>query len=520
MTGLMKDPHPSETKPNADRTAALTMALGSELDRNLLLDLADMALHSAKSAGVAYADIRIGETKREFIEAREERLETFSERSTRGFGLRVLVDGCWGFCGSVSLDRASLSQAVAKAVDNARAVKNIQKLPIVLEELAVREAQWIMPMRIDPFSIAPAEKAQRLLEINAAALAAGADFCKSAFSFVREERLFANSRGSRIFQSRTRVHPQFEATAIDKASGRFATRASLAPARGAGFEHIESCDLAREAERAAGEARQKLHAKPATPGMKDLIIDPTNLWLTIHESVGHSTELDRALGWEANFAGTSFVKPDMLGNLRFGSELMTIVADRSQEGGLATIGFDDDGAPREAAEFKIVDRGVFCNYQMALGQAHLIGLARSNGCAYADSPTAFPIQRMPNISLSPNPSPCSLQDLVAGVEDGLYVVGAGSWSIDQQRDNFQFGGQLFYEIENGRIGEMVRDAAYQGRTVAFWNALDGLGDASTYYLGGSFTCGKAEPMQLAPVSHGAPAARFRGVAVLNTERDV
>ncbi|MBI1868926.1 MAG: TldD/PmbA family protein [Methylocystis sp.] len=511
-------PHPSEARPSVNQTAPSIAAFGLALDQNLLLDLADMALSSAKSAGATYVDIRIGETRREFIEAREERLETFSERSARGFGLRVLVDGCWGFCGSSALDRASLTRAAAKAIDNANAVKPIQHEPIVLEQLASHEAQWIMPMRIDPFAAAPHEKARRLLEINAAALAAGADFCKSSFSFAKEERLFANSRGSRIFQSRTRVYPQFEATAIDRASGRFATRASLAPARGSGFEHIASCDLAGEAKRAADEARRKLHAKPATPGRKDLVIDPTNLWLTIHESVGHSTELDRALGWEANFAGTSFVKPDMLGKLRFGSELMTIVADRSQAGGLATIGFDDDGAPRQAADFKIVDKGAFCNYQMALGQAHLIGAPRSNGCAYADSPTSFPIQRMPNISLAPNPEPCSLQDLIAGVEDGLYIVGAGSWSIDQQRDNFQFGGQLFFEIKNGRLGEMVRDAAYQGRTAAFWNALDGLGDASTYHLGGAFTCGKGEPMQLAPVSHGAPAARFRGVAALNTER--
>jgi TldD protein len=209
----------------------------------------------------------------------------------------------------------------------------------------------------------------------------------------------------------------------------------------------------------------------------------------------------------------------MLNELRFGSELMTIRADRSQEGGLASVAFDDDGAPRARAEFEIVSKGVLRNFQMALGQAGLIGLERSNGCAYADDATAFPIQRMPNISLAPNPAPCSLDELIGGVETGLYVVGAGSWSIDQQRDNFQFGGQLFYEIKDGKLGEMVRDAAYQGRTLSFWNSLDGLGDASTYRLCGTFTCGKAEPMQLAPVSHGAPAARFRGLTVLNTQRD-
>lgn len=489
-----------------------------QLDRGLALDLAEAALLAAKRAGAAYADIRIGETMRQFVQAKEERLDHFSENSSFGFGVRVLLDGCWGFCGAKSFDRATLQDAVDRAVQNARAVKSIQIDPIMLEETQAHEAEWIMPMRIDPFTISTEAKVKGLLAINSAALAAGADYCVSSFSLAREERLFANSRGSRIFQSRTRVQPSFEATVVDKSAGRFASRESLAAARSAGWEYVAACDLVGEAKRAAEEARSKLDAKPVAPGVMDVVIDPTNLWLTIHETVGHSTELDRALGWEANFAGTSFVKPDMLGNLRFGSELMTIVADRSQEGGLASVAFDDDGAPRELAEFEIVSKGVFRNYQMALGQAHLVGAARSNGCAYADDPTAFPIQRMPNISLAPNPRTCSLQELIGGVEKGLYVVGAGSWSIDQQRDNFQFGGQLFFEIEHGKLGDMVRDAAYQGRTVPFWNSLDGLGDTSTYHLGGTFTCGKAEPMQLAPVSHGAVPARFRGVTVLNTAR--
>lgn len=489
------------------------------LERASALDLADNALSSARRAGAAYADIRLGETRHEYVLARERRLESFVERRIFGFGLRVLIDGSWGFAGAAGFDRAAVAGAAGRAVANARAMRDIQKSATVVEDMTAHEAEWIMPMQVDPFAVAPQAKAERLLEINAAALEAGADYCVSSFSFAREERLFANSRGARIFQTRTRAYPQFETTAIDKSGGRFATRASLAPARGAGFEYVVSCDLVAEAKRAAQEARQKLKAKPVSPGVMDLVIDPTNLWLTIHETVGHSTELDRALGWEANFAGTSFVKPDMLDKLRFGTELMTIKADRSQRGGLATLGFDDDGQPAEAADFEIVANGVFRNYQMALGQAHLIGRARSNGCAYADSPMALPIQRMPNISLLPNPRACSPQDLIAGVENGLYVVGTGSWSIDQQRDNFQFGGQLFFEIKNGKLGEMVRDAAYQGRTLAFWNALDGLGDASTYHLGGTFTCGKAEPMQLAPVSHGAVPARFRGVTVLDTERE-
>jgi TldD protein len=494
-----------------------TLKTAAALDEAALLRLADLALELAKAAGADYADIRLGATSREYFFAREDRLERASAERDWGFGLRVLKNGSWGFCGATALDEKGLRIAVETALANARAVERIQLAPMVIEALPVFETRWSAAVAVDPFSVAIGAKADLLLAVNAAARDAGADFCQSSFLAAREERLFASSRGSRIFQTRTRVEPRFVVTAVDKASGRFATRENRGPARAAGWEHMRDCGLIDEARIAADEARQKLVAKPVTPGKRDLVIDSSNLFLTIHETVGHSTELDRSLGWEANFAGTTFVKPAMIGNLRFGSPLMTIFADRRQEGGLATIGYDDDGAPASFAEFDIVEEGVFRNFQMALGQAHLIGLPRSNGCAYADSPSAFPIQRMPNISLKPNETRTSRDDLIAGVEDGLYVVGAGSWSIDQQRDNFQFGGQVFYEIENGKLGEMVQGAAYQGRTLDFWAGLDGLGDASTYELHGVFTCGKAEPVQLAPVSHGAPVARFRGVEVLNTD---
>ncbi len=486
------------------------------LDRAGLFDLADIAIDAARRAGADYVDIRLGETRREFLRAREDRLEDVGESADAGFGLRVLRDGCWGFYGASTFSRAAILTGVETALANARAVKPIQPREIILETLPGVEARWETPFGIDPFEVSVADKADFLLSVNAAARDAGVDYCLSTFLAAREERLFASANGARIAQTRTRVEPRFTITAVDKASGRFASRDSLAPARGAGWDYAAGCGLVEEARRGAEEARRKLRAKPVSAGVRDVVIAPSNLFLTIHETVGHATELDRSLGWEANFAGTTFVKPAMLGGLRFGSELMTIQADRAQEGGLATIGYDDDGAPASSANFAIIEKGVFENFQMALGQAHLIGLPRSNGCAYADSPRAFPIQRMPNISLAPNPERCSLDDLISGVDDGLYIIGAGSWSIDQQRDNFQFGGQLFFEIKNGALGEMVQGAAYQGRTLDFWRGLDGLGDASTNELHGVFTCGKAEPMQLAPVSHGAPVARFRGVRILDT----
>jgi TldD protein len=506
---------PLRSRRRASQPGPLTDA--SAPDEAARLALAELALSLAREGGADYADIRLGATFLEYLRAREERLETAWSGESWGFGLRVLRRGSWGFCGVSTLTPAAIRRAVETALANARAVEPIQGAPIELEALPVVEGRWEMAQGVDPFAAPIARKADLLLAANAAARDAGADFCSSQFQAAREERLFANSRGSRIWQSRTRVWPQFEIAAVDKASGRFATRDSLIPPRGAGWDYVESSGLLEDARRGAQEARQKLHAKPAQPGKRDLVIEPSNLFLTIHETVGHSTELDRALGWEANFAGTTFVKPHRLGDLRFGSELMTIFADRRQQGALATIGYDDDGAPAALADFNIVEKGVFKNFQMAIGQAHYLGLPMTNGCAYADDLCAFPLQRMPNISLKPNERACTRDELIAGVEDGLYVVGAGSWSIDQQRDNFQFGGQIFYEIKNGQLGEMVQGAAYQGRTLDFWSGLDGLGDASTYQLWGVFTCGKAEPIQLAPVSHGAPCARFRGVEVLNTD---
>jgi TldD protein len=489
------------------------------LDRAFCLNLADTALRIAQGAGAGYADIRFGRNENEALYAREEKLQSARYEVEAGFGIRVLINGSWGFAGSSTVTEREIERMLTRAIENAAANALIQAEPIVIEDLPVYREDWAMAVAIDPFTIPTDAKAAHLLAINAAAMKSGADFCSAYFHAVREEKFFASTRGSAIFQTRLRVMPGFSATAIDKQNGKFASRDSMAASRGAGWDYVLACDLITEAERSGAEAREKLGAKPVEPGSYDLVIDPTNLFLTIHETVGHSTELDRALGWEADFAGTSFVTPDKLGTLQFGSALMTVIGDRSQEGGLATIGFDDDGVRTAGAEFPIVENGVFQNYQMALGQAQYIGREKSNGCAYCDSATAFPIQRMPNISLQPNRQTTSLDDLIGGVERGIYTVGAGSWSIDQQRDNFQFSGQLFYEIDKGKLGPMLRDVAYQGRTVPFWNGMDGLGDASTYHLGGTFSCGKGQPMQLAPVSHGCPPARFRNVTVLNTERE-
>ena len=497
---------------------ARAVEVAEKLDLRSKMHLADAALGVAKAQGASYADFRLCRYQTEYLEVREHRLEESAIGMSAGFAVRVLLDGTWGYASSALATEDEVKKAVARALDVARASQSLQLRKFVLEDLPVYHDRWDMPMKSDPFLVPADEKIAHMLAINEAALKAGANYSTVAFAFVREEKFFASSPGSRIEQSRVRIIPETEVTVIDSSSGKFATRDTLAAPRGSGYDYILGYDFIGEATKAAGQAREKLKAKPVVAGTYDLVLDPTHLWLTIHESVGHPTELDRALGWEADLAGTTFCTPDQLGKLKYGSELMTVIADRSQEGGLSTVGYDDDGVRSIGSEFPIIKDGIFTNYQMAIGQAQLIGKKASNGCAYADSWSAFPIQRMPNVSLQPNPRKCSLDDLFAEVKNGIYIMGNGSWSIDQQRHNFQFGGQLFYEIKNGKLGSMLRDVAYQGSTTEFWNSMDGIGDKSTYFLGGAPNCGKGEPEQSAPVSHGAVPARFRQVAVLNTGR--
>jgi TldD protein len=291
----------------------------AEFDQAAQLNLVDTALRLARKSGAGYADLRIGSNEEEVIHARERRLERFNSTISKGFGIRVLLHGSWGFASSQTIEEKEIERVVGLAIENAEANRMIQTVPILLEDLPAYQEDWVMPMRIDPFTIPADEKALRLLAINEAALQAGADYCSSALQLLCERKVFASSRGSRIAQTRVRCHPHFEVTAIDKQSGTFARRASLAAPRGSGWEYVDACDLVSEAGLAAEQAREKLKAKPVAPGRYDLVIDPTNLWLTLHETVGHSTELDRALGWEANFAGTSLVTPEKLDKLKFGT---------------------------------------------------------------------------------------------------------------------------------------------------------------------------------------------------------
>jgi len=490
-------------------------AAQAELVTRVRGSVADAVLAAARRLGASYADVRVSRYRTESIVTREQQVQGVSRGQTAGFGVRVLVDGTWGFAASPTLTADEAGRVTASAVDIARANARLQRRKITLAPADKVEATWKSTFVRDPFDVSLDEKIQFLLKLNAAALAGkGASFVSSSMLWASEEKFLATSDGSRIEQYAIRAQPGFTVTAVDTKTGDFQTRSSLAGPRTAGYEFMTEHPWIQEAQQAGEEAAQKLPARPVQPGQYDLVLDPSHLWLTIHESIGHSTELDRALGWEANYAGTSFLTPDSIGKVRIGSPIVNFVADRTQAAALATVGYDDEGVPGQ--RWYLVKDGMFVDWQTTRELATLIGKQRSYGCLHAASWESVPFPRMPNVSLEPAAQQASLEELVAGVERGILIQGDGSYSIDQQRYNFQFGGQTFREIVKGKVGGMLRDVAYQSRTTDFWGACDRLGGPDTYKLGGAFTDGKGEPGQSSRVSHGCPVARFRGIPVLNT----
>jgi TldD protein len=398
---------------------------------------------------------------------------------------------------------------VAKA--NARLIGR----PVTLAANPRHVDVWQTPLVKDPFKIPLEEKAELLLAMNAEALKVkGVRFASASYYAISEWKLLATSEGSYLEQQMTRLAPSFEVTAVDDKRGEFETLSHPIAPRQTGWEYLERADLRADAKRMGEQVLEKLAAPSVQPGKRELVIDPSNLWLTIHESIGHPTELDRALGYEANFAGTSFATPDKLGKLQIGAPQLTFYADKTTPGGLATCGYDDDGVKTQ--RWNLVKDGIFVGYQTTREQAGWIGEAASRGSSYADSYASVPFQRMPNVSLAPATQPRSLEDMVAATQDGVLVSGVGTWSIDHQRLNFQFSGQLFWELKHGKRTRMLRDLAYQANTIAFWNACQSIGDRSQFQLGGAMNDGKGQPMQSNGVSHGCPPAHFREIAVLNT----
>jgi TldD protein len=484
-----------------------------------LVTLADVALEAARAAGASYADIRIADYRNEDLWSREARIEGISQSESRGFGVRVIAGGAWGFAASSKVTPEEAVRVARRAVALARANAKLQETPVELAPNPSARAVWKAPVRRDPFEVPIDEKTDLLLRINAAALAVpGVQFCSSYFSFVREHKFFASTDGSYLEQTRHRCAPGFTVTSIDEKSGSFQTRNALVAPRGLGYEHVEDFDWIAEATQAGADAVAKHSAPSVEPGPRDLILHPTHLWLTIHESIGHSTELDRAMGYEANFAGTSFLTTDKRGSFQVGSEHVTFHGEKTSPGGLGTVGFDDDGVA--TTEWTLIDKGTFVDYQTTREQAAWIGESASHGAAFADSWGSVAMQRMPNVNLLPGEKKLSLQDLIGGTDDGILILGNGSWSIDHQRYNFQFTGQVFQQIKGGKIVGVLKDVGYQSRTPDLWSACDAVCDESEYYVGGSFSCGKGEPEQVCPVSHGCAPARFRQINVINTKRSV
>jgi TldD protein len=483
--------------------------------------LAAAALSRARDFGVTHADFRFERVRYQHLSVRDGRLQGAEDSEDLGFAVRVIHRGAWGFAAGVALTTDEAVKVAEQAVNVALVAAAMTRTPVELADEPVHDdVAWCSAYDLDPFDVALSEKSALLEDWTRRLLTDDAvEHAHAWLQQVHENKFYADLAGTTTTQQRVRLQPFVEAHG--SRGDRFDSMATIAPPVGRGWEYLNGSPVAwdfdAEIDRLPELLAEKLAAPSVTAGRYDLVIDPSNLWLTIHESIGHATELDRALGYEANYAGTSFATPDQLGELQYGAPSMHVTADRTTPHGLASAGWDDEGV--EAQSWDIIRDGVLVGYQLDRSMAHTFGATlnagRSNGCAYADSSAHVPIQRMANVSLQPDSDGPDTTGLIGQVEHGIYVVGDKSWSIDMQRFNFQFTGQRFYAIENGELKGQVRDVAYQATTTDFWRSMSAVGGPETYVLGGAFNCGKAQPGQVAAVSHGCPSALFRDVRVLN-----
>ncbi len=475
-------------------------------------DLAELALDTAKSKGASYADIRICRYRNQYIFGRDRRIETVADTEDIGFGVRAIVNGAWGFASSYLLEKEEIQRTAAMAVEVARASSRLLKQPVELAPEPAYQDHWQSPIQKNPFKIPMEKKIDLVLRINEEMLKVdGIKVAMTYLMFNEMWKYFASTDGSFIEQDLIYTYPQ--STAVAVVAGDSQTRSIQVPPEQKGYELIESLDWIEKARKAGEEAVQKVKAKQGAAGKMDIIVMPSQLCLTMHESIGHATELDRALGWEADYAGTTFVTLDKLGKLKFGSSLMNIVGDKILPSALGTAGYDDDGV--KARRFDIIKEGNFVGYQTTRELARFVNEKESKGCAFADSWSSFPMQRMPNIWLKPGDKPLPLDQLISDTKEGLLFDGMGSFSIDHQRYNFQFGGDAVWEIKNGKLGDMVKNVAYQSKTTDFWGSLDAICSKEYWENWGVFGCGKGEPPQSARMGHGSAPARFRQVNIVS-----
>ena len=512
---------------------------GSAADVAMKKRMADIALNAARSKGASYTDVRIGRYLQQYLFTREQKVQNVVSAESYGVGIRVIANGTWGFAATSNVTPDGIARCAETAVAIAKANSKLQKEPVVLaSQKGVGEVAWKTPLTKNAFAVPVGEKVDLLMKVNSEAVKNGAAFVTSNLFFVNEQKYFASTDGSYIDQDIHRIWPTFTVSAIDRATGKFKTRDALSSPMGMGYEYLDgldsekikapnnlvgyrnSYDMVEDATLGAKQVKEKIGAKSVQAGKYDLVLDPNHLGLTIHESVGHPLELDRVLGYEANYAGTSFATLDKwkTGTFNYGSKLVNIVADKTQPYTLGKVGYDDEGVP--AKQWPLIKDGILVDYQAIRDQAAILGQTESDGCCYADNWDSVQFQRMPNVSLQAGTEKRSVFDMIKGVEKGIYIIGRGSYSIDQQRYNFQFGGQLFYEIKNGELVGMLDDVAYQSNTQEFWNSCAQLCDQDDYRTFGSFFDGKGQPSQVSAVSHGSSTTRFNGVNVINTGRKI
>jgi TldD protein len=490
-----------------------------------LENLGGVALREAKKLKATYCDIRIVRYRRQGLSmalvpqrgtGKTLEAPNVSEGGSFGFGVRVIAGGAWGFAASPFVNKDEIARVTREAVGVARANAAITSRPVELAPVKAYRLRWQTPHERDPFSV-PLEEKIELIRSAAAEVKKEkrvfSSFC--SLTFRSEDKYFASSEGSSIQQLNLQTQGDVSATAVDAARTLSKSRQYTPPQVTGGYEYVPQMNLVENAGRIRAEVIEHLSAPAVTPGKKDLVLMPNHLWLTIHESIGHSTELDRAIGYEANYAGTSFLTLDKMGKERIGSGLVNVWGDRTNERGLATTGYDDDGV--KTTKFPIVEKGIFKHYQTIRDQAHLVGEKESRGCCFADHWSSVPFQRMPNVWLEPGKPEVTLEDLIAGVDDGILIDGDGSWSIDHQRYNFQFGGDAFWAIKGGKKQGMLSRVAYQSRTTDLWQACDGIAGPSYWRQWGAANDGKGEPAQVNAVSHGCSPARFRQINVLLTD---
>ncbi len=508
----------------AERLFAAAPA-GSRVPNAELENLGAVALREAKKLKATYCDIRITRYRRQFVTVRlnPERgtgkileVPNVADSASFGFGVRVIAGGAWGFAASPIVNKDEIVRITREAVGVAKANAVLQAKPVQLAPVGKYRDRWQTPHERDPFAVPIEEKLELIRAAAAEAKKERQVFASGCtLSFRSEDKYLATSEGSSIQQLNLQTYAQVNATAVDVSRALSKTRRYQPPQVTAGYEYVPVMNLVENARRIREEVIEHLKAPPVTAGKKDLILLPSHLWLTIHESIGHSTELDRALGYEANYAGTSFLTPDKLGKERVGSEIMNIWGDRTNERGLATTAYDDDGV--KTTKFPIIEKGIFKHYQTIRDQAHLVGETESRGCCYADDWASVPFQRMPNVWLEPGPRTTTLDDLLAGVDDGILIDGDGSFSIDQQRYNFQFGGDAFWAVKNGKKQGMISQVAYQSRTTDFWQNCAAIAGPSYWQQWGAANDGKGEPGQINSVSHGCSPALFKQINVIVTD---